>query len=233
MEEFDDLFDSLFKSPENSNQPEECCNDPYVILDNGNMTCTNCGQIGQPVFQSEPEAVYQCRVACYKRANYFRELLYLFSNVKLSNSPKYPELIRVLKEHKIVLAINGLIKGEPYEFKLWVLLEIDITTTMRSILRMIGMSKFYKHIYNIILDVFDFRVFNISRKKIEEMTTQFYLIEKAFKQLYPGKPNMLSYKVTISHLFRRNGIINYPFILKPINYKDVFCLLSPVFSEIQ
>ena len=224
---FDDLFDSLFISPEQQTE-EPCCDDPYITESDGYLTCIHCGQMGRQVFRSDPALSFHAKKALYKRLNYFRELMYLFNNIKLSNSPKYPALVERLKGHQIVVSINKLIEGQPYEVKRWMLLEVDIVGTIRKLLRMDNSAKFYKHVYNIILDLFDFRVFNVSRKKIEEMCMQFFVLENKFKELYPQKPNMLSYKILISNLFRRNGVANYPFVLKPINHLDVQCLLSPI-----
>lgn len=225
---FDAIFDSIFTQA--PTPKEECCEDPYVSEDNGYLTCHNCGQQLQQVFKADPFILATNKEQIYKRLNYFRELLYLFSNIKLSNSPNYQPVVERLKAHSIVESIKRLTEGQAYEFVRWVMLDIDIVQTIRKLLLMDGSAKFYKHVYNIIFDVFDFRVFNIPRRLIDKMSDQFYNVELAFQQTYPEKPNMLSYKIIIANLFRRNGIDNHEFILKPNNFNDVACLLSPLLS---
>lgn len=227
---FDALFDSLFTDPLPPPE-EECCDDPYISEDNGYMTCHNCGRQSIQVFKADPFILATNKVQLYKRLNYFRELLYLFANIKRSNSPKYAPMIERLKKHPIAEAINAIIGGKPLEFVRYVLLEVDIVQTVRKLLLLDGSSKLYKHVYNIILDLFSFQVFDLPRRKILPMCDQFFNLEMSFRKAYPGKPNMLSYKVIIAHLLRRNGIDNHPFVLKPNNYNDVACLLSPILNE--
>lgn len=226
---FDVLFDELFG--ERIREKEGCCIDPDESLDNGYLVCRNCGIVGQPVYLPDPQSLAGFYKSCYKRMNYFRELLYLFTNAKTSSSEHYPTLISELKQHPTVRAIRHHVVGKSYGCKRSVLLDLDIVGTLRRVLLEMNKSRFYKHIYNIILDVFGFKTFDIPRMQVIHLCGQFYNLEILFRRLYPTKPNMLSYKVILKQLFIRNGVENHEFVLKPSNHNDVLTLLSPVLSQ--
>jgi hypothetical protein len=228
---FDELFDELFDVYGYILEQEPCCENPYESLEDGYLVCRNCGTVGQSVYLSDPNELSTHYRSFYKRLNYFRELLYLFSNIKTSSSEYYPALINQLKNHQTIIAIKDDFFGESDEYKRNMLLKVDIVSTLRRILLEMNKSKFYKHIYNIILDLFDFKTFDIPRMQIIDLCGQFYNVEILFKRLYPTKSNMLSYKVILKQLFIRNDIKNYDFILKPNNHNDVLCLLSPVLPQ--
>jgi hypothetical protein len=225
---FDELFEELFDTYGHILEQEPCCENPYESLEDGYLICRNCGTIGQTIYMSDPNELSMHYRSFYKRLNYFRELIYLFTNIKLSSSEYYPILINQLKNHQTIIAINNSINNESYDYKRYILLKVDIINTIRRILLEMNKSKFYKYIYNIILDLFNFKTFDISRLQIINLCGQFYNIEILFKRLYPNKSNMLSYKVIIKQLFIRNDIKNYEFILKPNNHNDVLSILNPI-----
>lgn len=211
------LIDKFLETP-------SCCKEPYMQYDSGISTCINCGlvdcsdrEISIPVQLEYEMSTKQC----YLRKSYFKEKLRLLACINFSMSPNYKPLLHKLNNLKAINRIKNHIRGKIKKDIIQFFIDINLVDVLRNILKKIHAVKFYKHIYNIIFDIFDIKVFNINERLIDSLTYEWIIFETNFRRLFPSKHNMINYNVILYNLFRRNKIRNYKMLVLPLNKKNI------------
>lgn len=163
------------------------------------LVCPECGlmDINNPIYDDVPD--YVPKPSLYKRRLYCQEKLNMMAGYKHSNSPKYKELLKELKEH-----------------------EFENLTELRDLMKKLNFNKFYKFIYNIYFDIKKVRLIQLTYNDIDKISRRFIEIETKFRTEGKHKrKNMLSYNAMIYFILKEMGYKCYSNVLLPQNFKHV------------
>lgn len=224
MNEFDTLL-MLYDTREQ--KINTCCNNPNIIIDINYNVCTNCGAISN--YHMQPDINYdsfQYKKQLYVRKSYFREKFKLLTCVKHSNSPKYKNLINLLKNDSYIKKVKTEIKELDDEEIRNHLIKNNFLYDLRLKIKEMKYTKMYKYIYNIIYDLYGFKCVYIPVRYLDKMTNEWLKFETCYKQIYPNKRNMICYNVIIRLFLKKYNINYYEFIILPKNKMKVFNHLS-------
>lgn len=222
MEEFDQLLAQINNTDNNPTEDlTDCCDNPDIRNDNGTDVCISCGQVQAYTFISFE---YCPQKQLYKRKSYFREKYKLLTGVKLSNSPQYQPLIDSLRKDKMVLNIINNISKLDYNGRSKYFVKHNIVRRIRNLIKNRS-SRFYKHVYNIIYDLFDFKCFNIQSRYLDILTTEFINFEIAYRKVFKTKRNLFSYNIIIKLLLHKHNIGNIDLLVLPKNENYVYSRL--------
>jgi hypothetical protein len=211
------LLDTFIETP-------ICCSNTVMRYENGMSTCINCGLVDMNdrevlfPFQQQYELTVK---QCYMRKSYFKEKLRLLACINFSKSPLYQPLLRKLNKISTINKIKNAIEGKGRKYIIQLFIDVNLVNMLRDMLKRLNYSKLYKHIYNIIFDVFGVKVFDINEQLIDKLTYDWIKFETNFRRLMPMKHNMVNYNVILYNLFRRHKIANYKMLVLPLNKKNI------------
>lgn len=188
----DFVYESTPPSPQKITREWVCedCGINKIVDSSLFMVCPNCGLTDICAFDYSPhinynenEFIMRRSSTIYKRRHYCIEKLKMMTGYKHSNSKKYNEMIKSLKEHK------NLIKN---------------ISDLKKIMKKLKYQNHYKYIYNIYKDVTGIKLIELSYKDIQLITTKFISLEMIFKgdSVVHRRKNMISYDLIIKNILK-------------------------------
>ena len=202
------IYDLFYDIPCDVIDHPNNCNHDWIITESA-YTCRLCGVVDIHRIIYEKSA---CRnrknYHLYHRIMYFREKLKLLTGHKQSQSPKYNDIVKSLKEYEI---------KDIYQLK--------------KILKSNGHSKFYKYIYSIYRDIKGVQLITLSLSDIGFLESKFLILERQFKLFLKERSNFLNYNMTIYILLKQNNYECHKHIILPKNQKKLVDKFSRIIEN--
>lgn len=221
------IFDTLL--PEPTTDHKQCCSTPDDRESDGFVSCVSCGAVKRTLYTLTYSELCQIKYKqYYKRISYFREKLKLLGNIKYSNNPDYTTLINRLTTDKLIVQTKTAIKGMSDQATIIFLNKTRFVKQLKKKIFLMKRSKFYKYIYNIILDTTGFKCFHIRPIYLHQLSMEWTQFEMLFKKTYPNTRNMISYNVILKLFLQKYNIKNHELITLPKNSKTIYEKLNRV-----
>ena len=157
----------------------------------------------------EADAPYVPKASLYKRRQYYLEKISCYLGRKQSRSPKYREMLAVLKTDL-----------EPYDGRL---------EELRARMKRGGYHRFYRFLYNVHHDLTGERLVTLTDQQVDRLTQQFVALEWKFKgSSAHTRKNFLCYASTLHYLMKKNRIRGYRHLLLPHNHPSIVRTLKQI-----
>jgi hypothetical protein len=171
-----------------------CCGQETVIIESY-RTCKTCGRCQEEfIYIIQTESIRKNKRVLYKRVSYFKHLMYLYSCNKLSNSPKYNNVLSVLKNE-----------------------DFDSIQDLRAIMKKHKFNKFYPCIYLLYRDIKKERLITLSRSQIDQLINLFVKVERYFQKNNKIRKAMYSYNLLINRMLYHLKYAFYEYVPVPIS----------------
>jgi virulence-associated protein VapD len=189
-----ELFDQIEQKQESKDDFIMCCNEPTVIIDSY-RTCKTCGRCKEEfIYIVQTKSIRKNKRVLYKRISYFKHLMYLYSCNKLSNSPKYNNVLSVLKNE-----------------------DFDSIQDLRAIMKKHKFNKFYPSIYLLYRDIKKERLIILTRPQIDKLIHLFVKVERYFQKNNKIRKAMYSYNLLINRMLYHMKYAFYEYVPVPIS----------------
>ena len=174
--------------------------------------CRRCGTMDTDAplrHYQEADAPYVPKASLYKRRQYYLEKINTLLGRKQSRSPKYREMLAVLKTDL-----------EPYDGRL---------EELRARMKRGGYHRFYRFLYNVHHDLTGERLVTLTDQQVDCLTQQFVALEWKFKgSSAHTRKNFLCYASTLHYLMKKNRIRGYRHLLLPHNHPSIVRTLKQI-----
>lgn len=199
------------------------------VLDGGYYICSSCGLV------LEQELIFDITIRptvftdkAYKRKVYFKEKLRLLACLNNTRHSSYIKVLDMLAKSKKIIKIQNALLGKSKDEIARMFIFKRYISKIKTVLRKMNKSSFYKYLYNFIYDLFEFKCFDMRDSDVLRLATIWINIENKFIKKYPTKHNMLSYNTIFYFLLKREGIKYTELIILPRNFDMIVQLLENI-----